>query len=97
MNPSSITSVITEGGLVRCITATATVASGNPGISIRGVTASASREIRMLVMTAAIKRGLHLPRKAITVELAFDVPFESASELAFTALLSIAETICPTE
>lgn len=97
MNTSSITSIVTKGGPARCITATATVASGNPGISIRGVTASASREIRMLVMTAAIKHGLRLPRKAITVELAFDVPFESASELAFTALLSIAETFFPTE
>lgn len=95
MNPSCITSVITEGGISRCVTATATAAPGNPGISIRGVTDAAACDIRFLVMAAAARRDIRLPRKAITVELAFDVPFERTSELAFTALLSITGTICP--
>lgn len=94
---SSITSVITQGGPTRCITASAAVAPGDPGISIRGVTPSAAREIRMLVVAAAKRRGIRLPRKAVIVDLAFDVPFESTSELAFASLLSIAGTICPSD
>ena len=94
MNPSSITNVITEGGIARCITATAAATPGNPGISIRGVTDAADSDIHLLVMAAATRRDIRLPRKAITVELVFDVPFEQTSELAFAALLSIAETIC---
>lgn len=94
MSPTSITSVIMEGGLARCVTATATIAPGSPGISIRGVTASATREIRMLVVAAARRRGISLPRKAVIIELDFDVPFESTSELALAALLAIAGTIC---
>ena len=92
MSPTSITSVIMEGGLARCVTATATIAPGSPGISIRGVTASATREIRMLVVAAARRRGISLPRKAVIID--FDVPFESTSELALAALLAIAGTIC---
>lgn len=95
MNPSSITSVITEGARARCITATATIAPGNPGISILGVTGAAARDICFLLMAAAKRHGIRLPRKAVTIELVFDVPFERTSELAFTALLSIAGTICP--
>lgn len=93
MYPISFASVITEGGSTRCVTATATIAPGSPGISIRGVTASAAREIRMLVVDAARRRGIRLPRKTIAVELDFDVPFESTNELAFATLLSIAWTI----
>lgn len=93
MHPISFASVITEGGSTHCITATATIALGSPSISIRGVTSSATREIRMLVVAVARRRGISLPRKAVTVELDFDVPFESTSELALAALLSIAGTI----
>ena len=95
MNPSSITNVIAEGGIARCITATATVVSGYSGISILGVTDAAARDIRFLVRVVAKKRGLRLPQEAITIKLVFDVPFERTSELAFTALLAIAGTICP--
>ncbi len=86
-----------EGGLARCVTATATISPGSPGISIRGVTSSATREIRMLVVAAARRRGIRLPRKAVIIELGFDVPFESTSELALAALLAIAGTICPSD
>ncbi len=95
MNSSSITSVITEDGLARCITATATVAPGHPGISILGVTSATAHEIRMLVMAAVKRYGLHLPREAVAIKLVFDVPFERTSELAFTALLAVAGAICP--
>ena len=97
MYPTSFASVITEGGSTRCVTATATIAPGSPGISIRGVTSSAAREIRMLVVAAARRRGIRLPRKTVTIELDFDVPFESTSELALAALLSIAGTFCPSD
>lgn len=95
MNPASITSVITEDGLARCITATATTAPGQPDIFILGVTDAAALDIRFLVIAAAKRHGIRLPREAVMIELAFDVPFESTSELAFSALLSIAGTICP--
>lgn len=95
MECTCISSVITDSGIARCITATATIASGKPDISIRGVTDVAARDIRRLVMAVAARRNIRLPRKAITVELAFDVPFERTSELAFATLLSITGTICP--
>jgi len=86
--------VIAEGGIARCITATATVVSGCSGISILGVADADASDIRFLVMVVAKKRGPRLPREAITIKLVFDVPFERTSELAFTALLAIAGTIC---
>ena len=95
MNPPCITCVITEGGIARCVTATATIAPGNPSIFRRGVTDAAASGIRLLVMAAARRSGLLLPREAVTIELVFDVPFERTSELAFTALLAVAGTICP--
>ena len=97
MSPTSITSITAEGGLARCITATADVAPGNPGISIRGVTDAAACDIRFLVIAAAKRHGIRLPRKAVMIELVFDVPFECTSELAFAALLSIAGTNCPSD
>ncbi len=89
MKHSAITSVITEGGLTRYITATATIAPGNFDVSVRGVTELAAREIRSLIMAAAKRGGFRLPRKAVTVELAFDVPFERTSELGFAAFMSL--------
>ncbi len=89
MKHSAITSVITEGGLTRYITATATIAPGNFDVSVRGVTELAAHEIRSLIMAAAKRYGLRLPRKAVTVELAFDVPFERTSELGFAAFMSL--------
>ena len=88
----SITSVIIEGGISRCITATATVVPGHPSISISGVTDAAARDIRFLILAAAARRDIRLPQKAITIELVFDVPFERTSELAFVALAILQRT-----
>ncbi|WP_172135271.1 hypothetical protein [Adlercreutzia sp. ZJ473] len=91
----TIASVIAEGGLTRCISATATMAPGAPGLRITGVTDLAACDIRALVLAAMGKRGIRLPERAVAVELAFDVPFEHASELGFAVFVSVAETICP--
>lgn len=95
MDSMTIASVITEGGLTRCISATTTMMPGVPRLRISGVTDRAASEIEALLLTAMKKRGVRLPRRAITVDLIFDVPFEATSELGFAAIVSIAETICP--
>lgn len=96
MNNATIATVITEEGISRCISATPSSVPGTSHIRITGVTEMAANEIRALVMTAIQARGIHLPERAITVDLVFDVPFEATSELALAAYISIAETICPT-
>lgn len=96
MENVTITSVITENGLPRCISATASSAPGKPDLRITGVTDRAAREIKALLLASMRIRGIRLPRRAITVELVFDVPFEATSELALAAYISIVETICPT-
>jgi len=89
MSNTTIASVITEGGLTRCISATTTMATGAPSLRISGVTDRASSEIEALVLAVLKKRGARLPRRAITVDLAFDVPFEATSELGFAAYVSL--------
>lgn len=95
MENVTIASVITEDGLSRCISATATSAPGTPNLEISGVTDRAAREIKALTVAALQARGIRLPRCAITVNLVFDVPFEATSELCLAAFASITETICP--
>ena len=95
MDSTTIASIITEGGLTRCISATTTMTPGVPRLRISGVTDRAADEIKALLLAAMKKRGLRLPRRAIIVDLVFDVPFEATSELGFAAIVSIAETICP--
>lgn len=91
-----IASVITENGLSRCISATATSAPGKVDLRITGVTDRAAREIRALLIAAMQMRGIKLPKRTITIELIFDVPFEATSELCLAAYISIAGTICRT-
>lgn len=95
MSNTMIASVITESGLTRCISATTTMTPGVPRLRISGVTDRAADEIKALLLAALKKRGVRLPRRAITVDLVFDVPFEATSELGFAAVVSIVETICP--
>lgn len=96
MENVTVTSVITENRLPRCISATATSAPGKPDLRITGVTDRAAREIRALVLAAMQARGIQLPERINRVELVFDVPFEATSELALAAFISITETICLT-
>lgn len=90
MENATIASVITENGLSRCISATATSAPGKPGLRISGVTERAAAEIKALVIAAMQTYGLQLPKRTITVGLVFDVPFEATSELALVAFMSLA-------
>lgn len=90
-----IASVITENGLSRCISATATSAPGKANLEINGVTDRAACKIKALTMAALQTRGIRLPRCEITVDLVFDVPFEATSELCLAAFISLAEAICP--
>lgn len=92
----TIASVITENGLSRSISATASSAPGKPDLQITGVTDRAAREIKALLLASMRIRGIKLPRRTITVKLVFDVPFEATSELVLAAYISIAETICRT-
>lgn len=94
MDSATFASVIAEMGLTRCISATVTMASGTPGLAIGGVTDLAAREIKAVVLAALAKRGIRLPSCKIMVDLVFDVPFETTSELAFATYVSLAETIC---
>lgn len=94
MENGTIASVITENGLPRCISATATSTSGKPDLRITGVTDRAAREIKALLIAAMQSRGIKLPKRTITIELILDVPFEATSELCLAAYISIAETIC---
>ena len=89
MDNTTIASVITEGGLTRCISATTTMVTGTPCLRISGVTDRAASEIATLVLAALKKRGARLPRRAITVDLIFDVPFEATSELGLAAYVSL--------
>lgn len=95
MENVTIASAITENGLSRCISATATSAPGKPDLRITGVTDRAAREIRALVLAAMQARGIQLAERINRVELVFDVPFEATSELCLAAYISIAETFCP--
>lgn len=97
MENVTIASVITEDGLSRRISATATSVPGKPDLRITGVTDRASREIKALTVAALQARGIRLPRCAITVDLVFDVPFEATSELCLAAFTSITETIWLTQ
>lgn len=94
MEAIAFANVITECGTTRCVSATATVQQGEPGLCVTGVTDRAAREIDGLVLAAMRKRGLGLPGRAVTVDLAFDVPFEATSELAFATFMALTETIC---
>ena len=94
MENVTIASVIAENGLSRCISATATSAPGKPDLRITGVTDRAAREIKALLIASMRKRGIKLPKRTITIELIFDVPFEATRELCLAAYTSIAETIC---
>lgn len=96
MDNATIAAVITEEGISRCISATSSSAPDTSDLRITGATERAASEIRALVIAAMQARGIHLPERAITVDLVFDVPFEAASELALAAFMSIAETICRT-
>ncbi len=93
MNNATIATVITEEGISRCISATPAFGPGTSDLCITGVTERAASEIRALVIAAMQARGIHLPERAITVDLVFDVPFEATSELALATYISIAETI----
>lgn len=94
MENVTIASVITENGLPRCISATASSAPGRPDLRITGVTDRAAREIKALLIAAMQMRGIKLPKRTITIVLIFDVPFEATSELCLAAYMSIAETFC---
>lgn len=94
MDGTTFASVVTDKGLTRCISATATMTPGAPGLVIGGVTNLAAREIKAVVLAALGKRGIRLPSCNITVDLAFDVPFEATCELAFATYVSLTETIC---
>ena len=74
---------------MRCITACAHVMPGDSGLAVRGVTDSASDEIRKLVLDAVRRRSFNLPNGAITISLDFDVPFEKTSELAFATIAAL--------
>ena len=89
MDSTTIASVITEGRLTRCISATTTMETGTPCLRISGVTDRAASEIATLVLAALKKRGARLPRRAIIVDLIFDVPFEATSELGLAAYVSL--------
>lgn len=89
MRTSTITSVIADDNPMRCITASVQVIPGDSDLAVRGVTDSASDEIRKLVLDAARRRGFNLPNGAITVSLDFDVPFEKTSELAFATIAAL--------
>ncbi len=94
MENVTIASIIIENGLSRCISAAATSAPGKPDLRITGVTDRAAREIKALLIAAMQMRGIKLPKRTISIELIFDVPFESTSELCLAACMSIAETFC---
>lgn len=94
MDGATFASVIIDKGITRCISATATMTPGAPGLVIGGVTELAAREIQVVVFAALGKRGIRLPSCGITVDLVFDVPFEATSELAFATYVSLTETIC---
>lgn len=90
MEAIAFASVIAEVDTTRCVSATATVHHGAPGLCVTGVTDRAAREIGGLVLAAMRKRGLNLPGRAIIVDLTFDVPFESTSELTFATFCALA-------
>lgn len=90
-------SVIAEGDTVHCISACATAKSGEPSIAVSGVTDAADQKIRDLILAVAKRHRIRLPKRAIAVDLVFDVPFESVSELAFATILAITETFCPSD
>lgn len=89
MKSAAITSVISDDNPMRCITAIVCAMPGDINLAVRGVTDTASEEIRKLVLDAARRRGIDLPKGAIAVELDFDVPFEKTSELAFASLAAL--------
>ncbi len=68
---------------------TASLARGVPDLRITGVTARAASEIRALVLAAMKTRGIRLPKRAVTVDLVFDVPFEAISELSLAVYASL--------
>lgn len=90
MENVTIATVITKGGLSRCISATTSSAPGKTDLRITGVTDRAASEIRALVLAAMKMRDIRLPKRAITADLVFDVPFEATSELSLAVYVSLA-------
>lgn len=90
MAETAFGSVIAKDGRTHCISAKATMKQGEPCLLIKGVTNQAAGDIRVLMLEAMSRHGFSLPRCDVTINLAFDVPFENTSELALVSLLSVA-------
>lgn len=89
MKSATITSVVSDDNPMRCITASVSATSGHSSLIVRGVTDTASEEIRKLLLDAIQRRGINLPKGAIAIELDFDIPFEKTTELTFTAITAL--------